>query len=113
AQFMRRADKGLICQSKNAAPFEHIFTRAIMKLRGTHRVLEFWSDDDFAEKLICLQKYVVVKENVVDADDAFFAQNPVIEIGQPSAHFEANAEMRIVIEIRAGRNNPVYKSRAH
>ena len=41
-----------------------------------------------------------MKENVVNPDHAFFAQDTVIEAGQTAPHFEADAEMRVVIDIR-------------
>ena len=76
-------------------------------------LLEFRRADDFAEELIGLQQDVVLKKDVVNADDAFFAQDAVVEIGQPAPHLEADAEMRIVIEIGAGRNDPIDEPGAH
>src|SRR5262245_50103439 len=84
-----------------------------MEFRGAHRSLKFRSRDHFTEKRVRLQKNVIFKKDVVNAYDAFFTQNTVIEIMKAAPHFETDAEVGVVIQIRAGRDNPVHKPGAH
>ena len=81
-----------------------------MKLRCRHRLLKLVRFDHLAEKLICVQQHRVIKENVVDAHDFFFAQDDVRRLRVAFMHRQTNSEMRIVIKVGAGRNNPVDKA---
>src|SRR5262249_4206565 len=112
-QLVRGAEQRFVLQSEHATAFEDVFAGAIVKLGGAHRLLEFRRADDFAKELIGFQKNVVLKKDVIDADDAFFTQHFVIEIVQAAPHFEPDAEMRVVIDIGASRNDPVDESRSH
>ncbi len=60
-----------------------------------------------AEERVGREQHVVVEEDVVDADDAFVAQHDVRLLRIPAVHREPEAEVRVVIEIRAGRDDPV------
>ena len=42
-----------------------------------------------------------------------FAKNAVVKIVQTAAHFKSDAEMRVVVKIRACRNNPIDESGTH
>ena len=81
-----------------------------MKLRCRHWLLKLVRLDHATEKLIRVQQHRVIKENVVDAHDFCFPQDDVRRLRVALVHRQANAEMRIVIEVRAGRNNPVDKA---
>ena len=63
-----------------------------------------------AEKRIGVEQHGIIKENIVDADDLFFTQNSVVEFSVALVKREPDAEMRVVIKIRAGRDDPVNKS---
>src|SRR5947208_9363567 len=63
----------------------------------------------FSERILAddvtigLQKNIVLKKDVVNADDAFFAEHAIVEVGQAATHFEADAEVGVVVEIRSCR----------
>ena len=78
-----------------------------MELGARHRALEFLALNDLAEERVGRQQHVVVEEDVVDADDAFLAQHDVGLLRVAAVHREPESEMRVVIEIRAGRDDPV------
>ena len=52
-----------------------------------------------------------MEEDVVDADHAFLAQHDVVGEGGALVHRHPEAEMRVVIEIRPRRDDPVEESR--
>src|SRR2546425_13086973 len=85
----------------------------MMELGRAHCSLKFRRADYLAEELIRFEEYVILKEDVVNADDSLLTQNAVIQIVQAAPHFKADAEMRIVIEICACGDNPIDKTRAH
>jgi hypothetical protein len=63
--------------------------------------------NDLPEKRVGREEHVVVEEDVIDANDALFAQDDVRFLRVAPVHREAETEMRVVIEIRAGRDDPI------
>ena len=110
---MCRAEQRLVLQAQHPAAFKDIFARQGDGIPRCSWFAEIPALDHFAEKMIGFQQDVIFKENVVDADNAFFPQNTVVQIMQAAPHLETNAEMRIVVQIRAGRNDPVDKPGTH
>ena len=84
-----------------------------MKFVRAHRPLELRSLDHLAHKGVGIEQHVVIEEHVVDADDAVAAQLHVVEEGRAGVELHAEAVMEIVVEIRAGRDDPVDKARVH
>ena len=78
-----------------------------MKLRRRHFALEFFGTDDFAEEGIGREQYIVIEEDVVNPHDAFITQDHIADLMIASVHRQAQAKMRVVIQIRTRRNNPI------
>src|SRR5437773_3414235 len=110
---MRRAQKRFVLQTQNTAALEHVLAGEVMKLRRAHRVLKLCACDDVAKERIGLQQDVIVEKDVVDANDALFAQDAIIEIMQAAAHLQANSKMSVVVTIGSWRDNRIYKLGAH
>ena len=83
----------------------------MVKLRTRHGPLELGRANDLPEERVGGQQHVVVEENVVDAHHALFAQHDVGFRRIPAMHGEPEAEVRVVIEVRACRDDPVNESR--
>src|ERR1051325_6599377 len=99
---MGGSNQRFVLKPQDAAAFEDIFAGKVMKLGGTYCALKFRRTDHFAEELIGFEQNVVLKEDVVDSNNALFPQNPIVQIVLPAPHLEANAKVGIVVEVRAG-----------
>ena len=84
-----------------------------MKLRCAHGSLEFRRAYDLTEECVCLKKDIIFEENIVNPDYAFLTQQAVVQVVQAAAHLKTYAEMGVVIEIGAGRNDPIDEPGAH
>ena len=73
--------------------------------------LELRALDDLPEERVRAEQDVVVEEDVVDADDAVLAQDGVACCRITAVHREAEAEVRVVVEVRAGGDDPVDEAR--
>src|SRR6266513_4850178 len=101
---MSGTEQRFVFEAEDAAAFQHVFAGKVMKLRSAYRPLKFRPADHFAEELVGFEENVVLKEDVVNADNAFFPQYAVVEIVQAPPHLKANPEMGIVVEVCAGGN---------
>ena len=68
-----------LLQAELAAALVNVFAQQIVKFVGAHRALEFGSLDDFPYERVGVEQHVVVKENVVDANDAVTVQFHVVQ----------------------------------
>ncbi len=84
-----------------------------VELGRTHRALELRSRDDLAEERVGVEQHVVVEEDVVDADDALFAQFHVVGLVRALVHGQPEAEVRIVVEIGTRGHDPVHEAGFH
>ena len=82
-----------------------------MEFRAAHRALEFLPLDDLPEEGVGAEQHVVVEEDVVDAHDPLFAQHRIACLCIAAVHRQTEAEMRVVIEVRARGDDPVHESR--
>src|SRR6478672_11541187 len=87
-----------------------ITPRQIVKLGGRHCFLKLFRGDHLAKERIGIKQYGVVEEDIVDTNYLLLAQDYVGDLRIAFAHHQADAKVRIVIEIRAGRNYPVYET---
>src|SRR5262249_46209118 len=74
---------------------------------GAERLLELGPAAQLPEELVGVEQVLVVEDDVVDADDLVLAQ---LQIGQTRAGLEqvhAQGVVRVVVEVRAGRDDPV------
>ena len=78
-----------------------------MELRARHRPLKVGALDDRSKKRIRRQQDVIIEEDVVNANDAFLAQNDVRLLGVATVHRQPETEVRVVIQIRTRRDNPI------
>ena len=107
---MSSREQRFLTDAKRFLALTHVLAGKIVKLRARHRSLEFLAGDDFAEKRIGRQQHVVIEENVVDAHDTFLTKHDVRLLGVAAMHRQPQPEVCIVVEIRAGRNDPVDES---
>src|SRR2546425_1673423 len=89
---------------------KHITSGQVMKLGRRHCFLKLFPRNDLSEEGVSVQQHRVIKEDVIDANYFFFAQNNVGSCGIALVHLEPDTEVSVVIEIGAGRNNPVDKA---
>jgi hypothetical protein len=82
-----------------------------VKLRGRHLALELRGVDDLAEEAVGRKQHLVVEEDVVDADHALLAQHDVARLCVAAVHGEPEPVVRIVVEVGAGRDDPVDEPR--
>ena len=69
--------------------------------------LELGARDHLAEEGVGVEQHLVVEEHVVDAHDALLAQLDVVGLEGAAVHREPEAEVGVVVEVRAGRHDPV------
>ena len=81
------------------------------ELRAAHRALELGALDDLPEEGVGAQQDVVVEEDVVDAHDAVLAQDGIACRWITTVHGQPKAEVRVVVEVRARRDDPVDEAR--
>jgi len=82
----------------------------VVKLGGRHRTLKLRSFDYLAEECVSVEQHRVIEEDVVDADHFFFAQRDIGRVRVALVHSETDTEVRVVIEIGAGRDDPIDKA---
>src|ERR1041385_3428758 len=96
---MCRAEKRFVFQVEHAAALKYIFAGEMVKLGGAHGSLKFGDADHLTKEMIGLEQDIILKENVVNANDSLFTQDPIVQAMQSPPHLEANAEMCIVVKI--------------
>ena len=84
-----------------------------MEFVGAHGLLELRPLDDLAHEGVGIEEDIVGEEDVVDADDAVIAQDDVVEEGGTGEEFHAEAVVEVVVEVRAGGDDPVHEARFH
>src|SRR5580704_7744337 len=104
---MRGGEQRAAVELENSLPLGDIAAGAVMELSGAHRSLELGFACDFTEKRVSRKQHVVIEENIVDADDPGFAKRDIVGLGRALKHFEAEAEMGVVVEIGAGGDHPI------
>src|SRR5438105_2244903 len=109
---MSGAEQRFVFEAEDAAAFKDVFACEMVKLGRADRPLKFRPADYFAEELVGFKENVVLKEYVVNPDNAFFPQYAIVKVVQTPAHLETNAEMGIVIEVCAGGDHPIDKPSA-
>ena len=106
-------EERLVLEPKLALALAHVLAAEVVKLGRGHRALELFALDEAAEEGVRVKQHRVVEEDVVDAHDLFVAQRDVRDGRVALMEREADAEVRVVIEVRAGRDDPVDEARAH
>ena len=94
-------------QLEHALALRDVTPGAIMKFRSAHRMLKFLVARDLAEKRIGREQHVIIEKDVVDAHHALIAQRDVIGFGRALEHLQPDAEVGVMIKIRAGRHDPI------
>src|SRR5439155_26233194 len=67
-------EDGAVVQFQFLAALADVFAEQVVKFIRAHRALEFGAPNDFADEGVGVEQHVVVKEHVVNADDAFTVQ---------------------------------------
>ena len=88
-----------------------ILADQVVELGGAHRAVELRRGDQLAVEGVGREQHVVVEEDVVDADDALLAQAGVVDLRLPLAQRHRQPEVGVVVEVRAGRDDPVDEPR--
>ena len=70
-------------------------------------MLELLLPRDLAKESVGREQHAVVEKDVVDPDHAGLVQRDVVGLGRSLEHLQAQAEVRVVIEVGAGRHRPV------
>jgi len=83
-----------------------------VKLGGRHVFLELRLAHDPAEVRVGFEEHRVVKQDVVDPHDAFRAQDAVVDVVSSPMQRQPEAEVGVVIEIRARGDDPIDEPRA-
>jgi hypothetical protein len=78
-----------------------------VELRRGHLAAEGLPRDELAEEGIGVEEHLVGEDDVVDADDALLAQFRVVDERRPLVEREVQAEVGVVVEVRAGGDDPV------
>ena len=84
-----------------------------MERGARHWTLELFALYDGAKKRVRRQQDIVVKEDVIDPNDALLAKHDVRLLRVPAVHRQAETEVRVVIQIRTRRDDPVDKPTCH
>ena len=67
----------------------------------------------FANEGIGREQHAVVEEDIVNPHDALVAQLDVIRVGRSPVHGQAEGEVRIMIQVGPGGDQPVHEPRFH
>src|SRR5262245_24324744 len=79
----------------------------MMKFRRAQSLLKRVAATQRAIKAVRAEQVFIVEHDVVDADNAVFAQLQVVESRPRLVHVHSQGEVGVVIQIRSGANNPV------
>src|ERR671929_1467250 len=104
---MRRGKNRLIVDSQFSLALAHITSGAEMKLGCRHRFLKLRRLDHPSKKRIGIEQNRIIKEDVVNPHDFFVAQNNIGSVRVALMHRQPQSEMRVMIKISTGRNNPI------
>ena len=63
--------------------------------------------DQSAKKGVGIEQHVVIEEDVIDPHDLCRTQYTVVQFGIALMHRQTDAEVSVVVQIRAGRNDPI------
>ncbi len=107
ARVVRRRQQRLLSDAERALALAHVLAAEIVELGARHGALKLRTLNDRPKKGVRREQHVVVEKDVVDPDDAFVTQHDVGLLRIPAVHREAEAEVRVVIEIRARGDDPV------
>ena len=110
ARRIRCREQRFLPDAEHLLALAYVFAGEIVKLRTRHRPLEFLAGNNFSEERVGRQQHIVIEENVINADDAFFAQNDIGFLCVAAVHRESKPEMGVVIQVRTGRDDPVDES---
>ena len=64
-----------------AFPLVDVAAKQVVEFIGCHGLLEFRSLDGLAHECVRVEEHVIIKEHVVNANDAFRPQRHVVEEG--------------------------------
>src|SRR5437588_12574468 len=78
-----------------------------MKLRGPHRLLKRLAATEGAVEAVGAEQFLVVEDDVVNANDLVFEELQVVKSWPRLVHVHAESEVRIVIKVGAGADDPV------
>src|SRR5687768_14419771 len=78
-----------------------VLAREVVKLGGAHVTLKLRTLNHLSIELVGRKQHVVFKEDVIDSDYALFAQNYVARLRVAAMHLQPDAEVSIVIDVRA------------
>ena len=106
----RRRQEGAAFQSQLVLARAQIAAAQVVELGRAHGTLELGRRDDLAEEGVRVQQDAVVEEDVVDADHALLAQLDVVHVERALVHAQAEAEVRVVVEVRARGDHPVHEA---
>ena len=88
-----------------------VLAEQVVQLGGAHLLLEFGLDQDVAQDLVGGHQAVAVAEqHVVDAHDVVVAQLGVVHLEAADAHRVVQREVQVVVEVRAGGDDPVHEA---
>ncbi len=110
AIFVGGSEERFVAEPQHALPLANVFPAAMMEFGAAHFSLELRAGDDLAEKGIGGEEDGVIEKDIVDAHDAFLPQHDVVHVRVALMQGESDAEMGVVIQIGARRDDPVDES---
>src|SRR5260370_5104065 len=81
-----------------------------MKLGGAKCFLKSLAPAQRSVKLVGAEQVLVVEDDVVNPDNLVFTELEIVQARPRLVHIHAQSEMRIVVEIGAGADNPVHEA---
>ena len=92
---------------------QQMAAEGVVELGGGNRPVEAAGDQEVADEAVGVEQHLRREQHVVDADDAFLVEHPVVHERRAAAQREVQGVVEVVIEIGAGADDEVDQPALH